>query len=89
MSVLSVSAPTNERVPVYNLSVEGEHEFFADGILVSNCDACRYLLIARHPKARKIADEKPDPRKVAGVHRDLVIARRGKRVDEMFGNRRV
>jgi hypothetical protein len=29
-------------VPVYNLTVEGEHEFFANGILVSNCDGAEY-----------------------------------------------
>lgn len=29
-------------VPVYNLSVEGAHEFFANGILVHNCDATAY-----------------------------------------------
>jgi hypothetical protein len=25
--------------PVYNLKVDGEHEFFANGLLVHNCDA--------------------------------------------------
>ena len=29
---------------VFNLTVEGEHEYYANGILVSNCDALRYLL---------------------------------------------
>ncbi len=28
--------------PVYNLTVEGQHEFYAEGVLVSNCDASRY-----------------------------------------------
>lgn len=28
---------------VYNLAVEGESEFFANGVLVHNCDALRYL----------------------------------------------
>ena len=28
--------------PVYNLTVEEEHEFFANGILVSNCDSLEY-----------------------------------------------
>lgn len=27
----------SERVPVYDLMVEGEHEFFANGLLVHNC----------------------------------------------------
>ena len=29
----------NARIPVYDLTVEGEHEFFANGILVHNCEA--------------------------------------------------
>ena len=29
---------------VYNLAVEGCHEYFANGVLVSNCDALRYAL---------------------------------------------
>jgi hypothetical protein len=27
---------------VYNITVEGDHEYFADGVLVSNCDALEY-----------------------------------------------
>jgi hypothetical protein len=30
--------------PVYNLTVEDEHEYFANGILVSNCDSFEYVL---------------------------------------------
>ncbi len=30
---------------VYNLTVGGAHEFYADGVLVHNCDALRYLLM--------------------------------------------
>jgi hypothetical protein len=29
---------------VYDLSVEDEHEYFANGILVHNCDAMRYAI---------------------------------------------
>lgn len=29
---------------VYNITVEGEHEYFANGILVSNCDSLRYAV---------------------------------------------
>ncbi len=32
-----------ERKPVYNLTVKDSHEFFANGVLVHNCDALRYL----------------------------------------------
>jgi len=34
---------------VYNLTVEGEHEYFANGVLVSNCDAWRYGIFHREP----------------------------------------
>jgi intein/homing endonuclease len=33
---------TGIRKPVFNLTVEDTHSFFANGILVSNCDALRY-----------------------------------------------
>ncbi|HXI14812.1 MAG TPA: hypothetical protein VNM48_00475 [Chloroflexota bacterium] len=29
---------------MYNLTVQGEHEFYANGILTHNCDAMRYLV---------------------------------------------
>ena len=32
------------RATVYNLTVDGPHEYFVAGILVSNCDAMDYLL---------------------------------------------
>ena len=32
------------RVPVYDLMVDGEHEFFAWGVLVHNCDSLARLL---------------------------------------------
>jgi len=35
----------SERKPVYNLTIEDTHEFFANGILVHNCDAIRYLTV--------------------------------------------
>lgn len=35
----------SERRDVYNLTVEGAHEFYANGVLVHNCDALRYLLV--------------------------------------------
>ena len=43
-SVIRLSAiEPSGRQPVYNLTVEGEHEFYANGVLVHNCDALRYL----------------------------------------------
>lgn len=45
---------------VYDLTVDGEHEFFGDGILVSNCiDAARYALEGAR---RAAADMKPKTR---------------------------
>jgi hypothetical protein len=37
----------DQRADVYNLTVEGEHEYFANGILVSNCDALAYACLSR------------------------------------------
>ncbi|MBQ0074590.1 MAG: phage terminase large subunit [Prevotella sp.] len=35
------------RAEVYNLEVEDEHEFFANGMLVHNCDAARYGVLGK------------------------------------------
>lgn len=37
---------------VYNLTVEGTHEFFANGVLVHNCDAARYAIASSSPTWR-------------------------------------
>jgi hypothetical protein len=37
----AASAPRD----VYNLTVDGAHEFYANGVLVHNCDALRYLTV--------------------------------------------
>ena len=42
------SVGLEEKIPVYNITVEGEHEYFANGILVSNCDAIRYSIYTHH-----------------------------------------
>jgi len=46
-----LSTPAYEDImPVYNLHIEGENEFFANNILVHNCDALAYMLeIAQVP----------------------------------------
>lgn len=41
---------------VYNFEVKDAHEYYANGILVSNCDALRYLIMSR-PDAPKVKDE--------------------------------
>jgi hypothetical protein len=35
--------PLKQRQSVYNLSVEGAHSYYANGILVHNCDALSYI----------------------------------------------
>ena len=40
--VVSSFEPLPGKQPVYNLTVDGEHEYYANGVLVSNCDAVRY-----------------------------------------------
>lgn len=39
------AAGIGEIVPVYNLTIEGAHEYFANGVLVHNCDAFVYLVM--------------------------------------------
>jgi len=43
--VLGCFAADSRPHDVYNLSVEDAHEFYANGVLVHNCDASRYVLI--------------------------------------------
>ncbi len=40
--VVSVHAESEPKA-VYNLTVDGVHEYYANGVLVSNCDCLRYL----------------------------------------------
>jgi phage terminase large subunit len=71
-TVISHIAP--ERVPtkpcglrgkrrVFDITVEGCHEFFANGILVENCDSARYALesVRRTVKAKTTPDFTPLP----------------------------
>ena len=65
--------PTGRVELVYNLTVEGEHEYFANGILVKNSDAAIY---ARRRAAHKFAGEgqAPEPpRPEAGERRRPVV----------------
>jgi len=48
--VLSVTA--GERVPVFNLTVADQPEYFANGFLVHNCDGARYICEYRDPSSR-------------------------------------
>ena len=51
---------------VYDLTVDEAHEFYANGILVSNSDSLRYVVQSRTPAARKPeegSDEEYDDRR--------------------------
>ena len=39
-------------LPVFNLTVAEDPEFYANGVLVHNCDAMRYLVAERDLGAR-------------------------------------
>lgn len=52
---------------VYNLNVEPWHVYFANGLLVRNCDSTRYALVWAHKQFRAVDDVNvrdlpPDPR---------------------------
>lgn len=43
------------------MTVEGEHEYFADGILVCNCDALRYSIAKFFMKGKgRVVEAKGD-----------------------------
>lgn len=65
---------TGEVAPVYNLSVAGQPEYFANGILVHNClDALRYAVCGL-PKSTKAID----PEKVKRIPHPIPSMRFGK-----------
>lgn len=43
--VYVVSVQKREKAPVYNLTVQDQHEYYANGVLTHNCDATRYMVI--------------------------------------------
>jgi phage terminase large subunit len=49
--VLAVPSPLPKRAAVFNLTVDGAGCYFAGGVLVSNCDAMRYLVMAVDKRA--------------------------------------
>lgn len=54
--VVVVSSQPEKRADVYCLEVDRDHEFYAAGILVKNCDGTRYLL-AKRPLASNLPSE--------------------------------
>lgn len=45
---------------VYDITVAGEHEFFANGLLVANSDALRYVVMSRTPTPLRPEEEEVD-----------------------------
>lgn len=56
--------------PVYNLTVEGEHEYFANGILVANCDAALYSHRHSYQYRWQPADIPPRPGSPEAMQRE-------------------
>lgn len=73
---------------VYNLSVEGVSEFYANGILVSNCDALRYLIMSQ-PEPPKVEEEIWEQIKYNSIqgslYRDLQHAKKPNTNKDPFG----
>lgn len=58
---------------VFNITVDGEHEFFANGVLVSNCDAARYGYEALSHFLSVELPDKPDPNSKAALEAEAEI----------------
>ena len=61
----------NEEEPVYDLTVDEAHEFFANGILVSNSDACSYVCHRRFPIVMSMGGNLPNITTTTGAARDV------------------
>jgi hypothetical protein len=53
--------------PVYDLTVEGEHNYFADGVLVSNCHKLRNIKTATGARAWRYMEEVAPHTKFVGL----------------------
>ena len=65
---------TGAAEPVYNITVEGEHEYFANGILVSNCDAMLYIVRAMSP-VYSPEENQPKPGSPEAIKREMAKER--------------
>lgn len=59
------------RRAVYNLTVEGEHVYFAGGVLASNCDALRYLCTYVKNRYGKFVHEATGARHISARDRQV------------------
>ena len=76
--------------PVWNLSVEGVSEFYANGILVSNCDALRYAIMSRpeEPKTQDIsAKRRQAPTLEGSILRELHDLKKGVGYKDPWGEK--
>ena len=64
---------------VYNLSVEEIGCFYANGFLVSNCDALRYVTIMTSDAHRKLVPYAPTPRRPSNEAEKIRVLTGGKR----------
>lgn len=61
---LYLARPSGRTVPVYDLTVQDEHEFFANGVLVHNCmDNDRYITIMEYRSDVRHAPKVPGDQK--------------------------
>ena len=59
VSVVAKPCPTGLSEPVYDIAVDGDHEFFANGVLVHNC--ALYLAVALDVKRKSLEQRRHDP----------------------------
>lgn len=52
-SFLGYNTPQKEKTTVYNITVAETHEYYANGVLVSNCDSTRYAIATMEIKVLK------------------------------------
>lgn len=61
-AVVVVKVEPSSRRTVYNITVEGRHRYYANDILVSNCDLLRYFVMSNPKFLREKGKDKPPPR---------------------------
>lgn len=47
--------------PVYNLTIAGEHQFYANGLLTHNCDSLRYAVFSTRWEWSRILNRELEP----------------------------
>lgn len=73
-----------KKEPVYNITVEGEHEYFANGILNSNCDAVLYAF--KESPAFAYTPPMEKPKYLSQAWADQEVSEMEKKAQEHFEN---